>query len=38
MSEKQLKRQSMETRRKNITMNLKEENDRHHHTRSSSEP
>jgi len=30
MSEKQLKRRSVERRRRNITMELKEENDRHH--------
>lgn len=29
MSEKQLKRRSVERRRRNITMELKEENDRH---------
>ena len=30
MSEKQLKRRSVERRRRNITMELKVENDRHH--------
>jgi hypothetical protein len=30
MSEKQLKRRNVERRRRNITMELKEENDRHH--------
>jgi hypothetical protein len=29
MSEKQLKRRNVERRRRNITMELKEENDRH---------
>lgn len=29
MSEKQLKRRSVERRRRNITLELKEENDRH---------